>query len=74
MKAIAELPQITITPQSTHELVFFKEMLSKMRAKFVVSQANESFLSRFEEGLLEAKMMKDGKLPKKPLSELYECA
>ena len=36
------------------------------------SDTNELLLSRFEKGLKEAKMMKDGILPKKPLSELYE--
>ena len=72
MKAVAELPQITITPQTINELDFYKEMLSKMRAKFFISKPNESLLTRFEEGLREAKGMKEGKLPKKPLSELYE--
>jgi len=38
----------------------------------MVSKTNETLLFRFEEGLKEAKMMKNGKLPKKPLSELYE--
>ena len=44
----------------------------KMKATFVVSKTEETLLSKFEEGLKEAKMMKDGKLPKIPLSELYE--
>ena len=72
MKVALELPEITIMPQTEHELVFFQEMLSKMKATFVVSKTDESILVRFEEGLKEAKEMKDGKLPKKPLSELYE--
>jgi hypothetical protein len=71
MEAVVELPRITILPQTEGELSFYQEMLSKMRATFVVSKTNESLLSRFEEGLKEAKMMKEGKLPKKPLSELY---
>ena len=71
MKVATELPKITIMPQTEGELLFFQEMLSKMKAKFVVSKNNESLLSRFEEGLKEAKMMRDGKLPKKPLNELY---
>jgi len=72
MKTAIELPRITIVPQTEGELSFFQEMLSKMSATFVVSKTNELLLSRFEEGLREAKMMKDGKLPKKPLCELYE--
>ena len=71
MKVAVELPRITIMPQTEGELLFFNEMLLKMRAKFVVSKTNESLLSRFEEGLKEAKKMQEGKLPKKPLSELY---
>ena len=71
MKVAVELPSITIMPQTESELLFFREMLSKMRASFVVSKAGESLLSRFEEGLKEAKSMKEGKLPKKPLCELY---
>ena len=71
MKAALELPKITIMPQTEGELLFFHEMLSKMRATFVVSKTNESLLFRFEEGLKEAKKMKEGKMPKKPLSELY---
>jgi len=44
----------------------------KMKAKFIVSQTNDdSLLTRFEEGLKEAKLMKEGKLQKKPLCELY---
>ena len=70
MKVAVELPRITIMPQTESELLFFNEMLLKMRAKFVVSKTNESLLSRFEEGLKEAKNMQEGKLPKKPLSEL----
>jgi len=72
--AAVELPKITIMPQTEVELFFFQEMLSNMKATFVVSQAktNESLLARFEEGLREAKNMRDGKLPKKPLKELYE--
>jgi len=72
MKIAVELPRITIIPRTVHELDFFQEMLSKMKATFVVSKTDESLLHRFEEGLKEAKMMKEGKLPKKPLSELYE--
>ena len=72
MKIAVELPRITIMPQTEGELFFFQEMLSKMKAKFVVSKANESLLARFEEGLKEAKMMKNGELTKKPLCELYE--
>ena len=72
MKVAVELPRITIMPQTEGELFLFQEMLSKMKATFVVSKTNESLLSRFEEGLIEAKNMKDGKLPKKPLTELYE--
>jgi len=74
MKAIAELPQITITPRTIHEFDFYREMLSKMSAKFIISKTDESLLARFEEGLIEAKMMKEGKLPKKPLRDLYESA
>jgi len=70
MKLAAELPRITIMPQTEGELLFFQEMLSKMKATFVVSKTNEPLLVRFEEGLKEAKMMKEGKLPKKPLCEL----
>jgi len=67
------LPQITIIPQTKRESDFFQEMLSKMKAKFIVSKTNEnSLLTRFEEGLKEAKLMKEGKLPKKPLCELYD--
>ncbi|MCL2649971.1 MAG: hypothetical protein FWD60_02955 [Candidatus Azobacteroides sp.] len=72
MKVAVEIPQITIMPQTESELFFFQEMLSKMKARFVVSKTDESFLVRLEEGLKEAKNMKEGKLPKKPLSELYE--
>jgi len=72
MKAAVGLPRITIMPQTENELFLFHEMLSKMKATFVVSKTDESLLFRFEEGLKEAKKMKDGKLPKKPLSELYE--
>ena len=44
-----------------------------MKTNFEVSQKEEtSVLLRFEEGLKEAKMMQEGKLPKKSLSELYE--
>jgi len=71
MKVAVELPQITIMPQTQGELLLFQEMLSKMKATFVVSKNNESLLFRFEEGLKEAKKMKEGKLPKKPLCELY---
>ena len=71
MKIAVELPQITIMPQTEGELFLFQEMLSKMKATFVISKTNESLLSRFEEGLKEAKNMKEGSLPKKPLSELY---
>jgi len=72
MKAVAQLPHIIITPHTMNELNFYEEMLSKMKARFVVSKPNESLLSRLEEGLKEAKEMKEGKLPKKPLCELYE--
>ena len=72
MKIALELPKITILPQTENDLVFFKELLSKMKATFVVSKSEETLLSRFEEGLKEAKMMKEGKLPKIPLNELYE--
>ena len=72
MKVALELPKITIMPQTEHELDFFQEMLLRMKATFVVSKTNESLLTRFEEGLKEAKKMKEGKLSKKPLSELYE--
>ena len=72
MEITLNLPRITIIPQTEHELDFFQEMLSKMRAKFVVAKTDESLLVRFEEGLIEAKKMKDGKLPQKPLCELYE--
>ena len=72
MKAAIELPKITIMPKTEGELLFFQEMLSKMKATFIVSKTGESLLVKFEEGLKEAKMMKDGKLPKKPLCELYE--
>jgi hypothetical protein len=71
MKVALELPRITIVPQTEGELFFFQEMLHKMRANFVVSKTNDMLLSRLEEGLQEAKMMKEGKLPKKPLHELY---
>ena len=37
----------------------------------VVFKTNESLLAKFEEGLKEAKKMKEGKLPKKLLSELH---
>jgi len=67
MKIAVELPRITIMPQTVRELDFFQEMLLKMKATFVVSKTNESLLNRFEQGLKEAKMMKEGKLPKKPL-------
>jgi len=72
MKVAIEFPEITIMPQTEKELFFFQEMLSKMKAKYVVSKTNESLLARFEEGLKEAKNMKDGNIPKKLLSELYE--
>jgi len=72
MKVAVELPKITIMPQTEGELFFFQEMLSKMKAKFVVSKTDESLLVKFEEGLMEAKKMKAGELPKKLLSELYE--
>ena len=72
MKIAVELPKITIMPQTAHEFDFFQEMLLKMKATFVVSKTEELLLSKFEEGLKEAKMMKEGKLPKKPLNELYE--
>ena len=72
MEIASNLPRITIIPQTEHELDLFQEMLSKMSAKFVVAKTDESLLVRFEEGLIEAKKMKDGKLPKKPLCELYE--
>ena len=72
MNTAVELPRITIIPQTEYEVDFFQEMLSRMKAKFVVSKTNESLLTRFEEGLQEAKQMKEGKLPKKPLCELYE--
>jgi len=43
-----------------------------MRTKFVVSKKDDaSFLNRFETGLKEAKMMQNGKLPKKPLDKFY---
>ena len=71
MKIALELHKITIIPQTEDELLLFQEMLSKMKATFVVSKTDESLLSRFEEGLIEAKSMKEGKLPKKPLCELY---
>lgn len=71
MEAVVELPRITIMPQTEYELDFFKEMLYKMKATFEVSKANERFLTRFEAGLREAKSMKEGKLAKKPLRELY---
>ena len=74
MKVALELPEIPIMPQTEHELVFFQEMLLKMKAKFVVSKKDESLLARFEEGLKEAKKMKEGLLPKKPLHELYDFA
>ena len=42
-----------------------------MKAKFILSKTNEnSLLTRFEEGLKEAKLMKEGKLPKKTLEEI----
>jgi len=72
MKVAVELPRITIMPKTENELFLFHEMLSMMKATFVVSKTNDSLLFRFEEGLKEAKKMKEGKLPKKPLSELYE--
>ena len=72
MKVAIELPEITIIPQTKHELDFFQEMLLKMKARFVVCKTNEPLLTRFEEGLQEAKKMKEGKLPKLPLCELYE--
>jgi hypothetical protein len=72
MKSVMELPKITIIPQTEKELYFFQEMLSKMKASFVVSKTNESLLVRFEKGLKEAQKMKEGKTPKKPLRELYE--
>ena len=59
MNASLNIPQITIIPQSEHELVFFQEMLSKMKATFVVAKADEPLLVRFEEGLKEAKKMKE---------------
>ena len=71
MEIALELPKITIIPQTEKEVVFFYELLSKMKATFTVSKTEESLLSKFEEGLMEAKMMKEGKLPKKPLNELY---
>jgi len=71
MNVAVELPKITIMPQTESEFLFFSEMLSKMRASFVVSKTNDCLLSRFEEGLKEAKNMHEGKLPKKPLKELY---
>ena len=67
-----QLPCITITPQTEHELAFYREMLLKMNATFYESKSNDSLLNRFEEGLIEAKNMKLGKIPKKPLYELYE--
>ena len=72
MNIAVELPRITIMPRTLHELDFFQEMLLKMKATFVISKTDESLLSRFEEGLKEAKLMKEGKLPKKSVSELYE--
>ena len=72
MDIAVKLPKITIAPQTEYELDFFREMLSKMRATFEISKTNENLLSRFEEGLKEAKSMKIGKLAKKPLRELYE--
>ena len=72
MKVALELPKITITPQTERELDFFQEMLLKMKATFIVSKTDDLLLAGFEEGLKEDKMMKDGKLPKRPLSELYE--
>ena len=71
MRVAVELPKITIMPKTEKELFFYQEMLSKMEATFVVAKTNESLLARFEEGLKEAKNMNDGKLPKKPLRELY---
>jgi len=64
MKIAVKLPKIAIIPRTVHELDFFQEMLSKMKASFVVSKTDESFLYRYEERLKEAKMMKEGKLPK----------
>ena len=72
MRSTIELPKITIIPQTEKELYFFQEMLTKMKALFVVSKTEESLLVKFEEGLKEAKKMKEGKIPKKPLRELYE--
>ena len=72
MKATAEFPRIIIIPQTKYELDFFQEVLLKMKAKFIISNTDESLLTRFEEGLQEAKKMKEGKLQKKPLRELYE--
>ena len=59
MEIALELPKITIMPQTEHELSFFQEMLLRMKATFVVSKTNESLLTRFEEGLKEAKKMKE---------------
>ncbi len=73
MKTVADLPRITIIPQTKKELDFFQEMLLKMKVSFELSQSDElPFLERLEAGLTEAKKMKGGKLPKKPLRELYE--
>jgi hypothetical protein len=69
MNIAVELPRITIMPKTEHELFVFQEMLSIMNANFVVYKSEETLLSRFEEGLKEAKLMKEGKLPKIPLSE-----
>jgi len=35
-------------------------------------KAVESLLVKLEKGLIEAKKMKEGELPKKPLRELYK--
>ncbi|MCL1942812.1 MAG: hypothetical protein FWF54_04600 [Candidatus Azobacteroides sp.] len=70
----AKIPQITIIPQTEHELEFFREMLSKMKAKFIITKSNDSttMLSRIAAGLIEAKKMKEGKLPESLLSDLCE--
>ena len=72
MRSAIELTEITITPQTESELYFFQEMLTKMKTSFVISKTEESLLVKFEEGLIEAKKMKEGKIPKKTLRELYE--
>ncbi len=42
-----------------------------VKSSKIKPQANDLLLSRFEKGLKEAKKMKEGKLLKRPSSELY---